>query len=804
MFKPLTPWGKAYFILVNLAGVAAFLFVAETVLLEHDQTLPLGYLAIFIATLAVGIISVKIPGINSLISLGDVFIFTTVLFFGAGPAALLAGVEGFLGARRHTGRFLSALSTLSVMTISVLAAGLVYENLVGYFWKPSEGLPFIGQLLVPLGAMALTHFLLNSTLVAGLTAVVRRLPFYKTWKDNYLWTSLTFFSGALAAGMIYLFLGRLGPGVFVVGGLILLVTYFTYKTYLGQVEEKNRRIARMNKVHLQTIEALAMAIDAKGQTTYGHLRRVQASSVALAEHLGVDEATLEGIRAAALLHDVGKLSVPDYILNKPGQIPEAEKKKLRTYPRIGAEILGNVDFPYPVVPMIRHHQERWDGSGYPDGVSNDNIPIGARIIALADCADAMRCPRSYRPVATREDVTDYMKQQAGAHFDPRLVEVFCENFDAIEARVQEVELPKMDGVEEIASIHREHAATLFEGETDQSVLSDISASRHEAQALYDLARDLGASLSLEESLSIIMKKIRSLISFDTGVIYLLEPKTGLIVPAHVEGENVGVIRRKSIRRGEGITGWVVDNMKNMLNARPELDFYGGDVSVGKQYESACVVPLKAAGQCIGTVTLYSREDKHFSSEDERILDLVVPQATSAIQNARSYAEKDKAAMTDTLTGLPNSRYLYRQLEKEMSQAKRKGRTLGIVVLDLDRFKPINDAFGHHVGDEGGRRVRRAPARSLAGAGRVRGPAGPEGCGRAEIPRGGGQGGQRRHQRRLGRLPQRRAGVRGADARGRQTNVPQQVRAPRARLALQDLNLPTFSRFQARFPTSALV
>jgi hypothetical protein len=258
--------------------------------------------------------------------------------------------------------------------------------------------------------MALVHFLLNSVLVAALTAFARRMSVFETWRDHYLWSSMTFFSGASAAGFAYLFIQSLGPLAIVVALPILGITYLTYRTYLGRVEDKNRHIAMMNRVHLQTIESLAMAIDAKGQTTYGHLRRVQAYAVGLAELVGTDDTTLEGIKAAALLHDVGKLAVPDYILNKPGPLTVAEQNKLRTYPRIGADILSNVDFPYPLLPLIRYHQEWWDGSGYPDGVSEERIPLGARIIAIADCADAMRCARPYRTTATREEMVKALRR----------------------------------------------------------------------------------------------------------------------------------------------------------------------------------------------------------------------------------------------------------------------------------------------------------------------------------------------------------------------------------------------------------
>ena len=481
--------------------------------------------------------------------------------------------------------------------------------------------------------------------------------------------------GALATALSYPLIQTLGVAAFLVAVAILGIAIVTFRPRMGRGE--------MSQVHLDTIGALAMAIDAKGQMASGHLCRVQAYAIGLGRLAGVDERTIEAVRAAALLHDVGKLAVPDYILNKPGPLTDVERGKLRTYPHIGAEILGHVDFPSPVIPVVRHHQERWDGSGYPDGLKGEQIPIGARILSIANAAAAMRSERTYRAALPREDMVARMRSEGGTHFDPALVESFCLNIEELDAAAAEVEMP---------------------------VLSAISAARKEASELSDFARDLGTprSLNLDKTLEMIMGRLRSLISFDTGSIYLVEEKTGLVIPAKTCGLNAEVIRRKSFRRGEGITGWVVDNGNTMVNVQPDLDFYGADIEIGRRYRSAIVVPLLVPEGCMGTITLYDRRVKHFGPEDERILERVVPQAAQSIQKARSHEETRDRAMTDMLTGLPNSRWLYMQLEQELSRARRTGKPLAVVVMDLDRFKPINDTYGHPVGDE----VLRQVAESL--------------------------------------------------------------------------------------------
>src|SRR4029079_7129247 len=179
---------------------------------------------------------------------------------------------------------------------------------------------------------------------------------------------------------------------------LLIVLYFTFSMSMGRIEHANRHLSQLNSLYMSTIETLAMAIDAKDQITHGHIRRVQAYAVSLAREVGVtDTSLIRAVEAAALLHDMGKLAVPEYILNKPGPLTSAEFDKMKLHASVGGDILAAIDFPYPVVPIVRHHHENWDGTGYPDGVAGAAIPIGARILSVVDCFDALTSDRPYRP-----------------------------------------------------------------------------------------------------------------------------------------------------------------------------------------------------------------------------------------------------------------------------------------------------------------------------------------------------------------------------------------------------------------------
>src|SRR5205823_10181601 len=153
----------------------------------------------------------------------------------------------------------------------------------------------------------------------------------------------------------------------------LYLMYHTYKVYMGRIEDEQRHVQQTSDLHLATIEALARAIDAKDQTTQMHIRRVQVYAARLARAAGLTESEIQGVKTAALLHDIGKLAVPEHILSKPGPLTPEEFQKIRIHPQVGAEIIAAVPFPYPVAPIILCHHERWDGRGYPQGLKGEDI-----------------------------------------------------------------------------------------------------------------------------------------------------------------------------------------------------------------------------------------------------------------------------------------------------------------------------------------------------------------------------------------------------------------------------------------------
>ena len=226
----------------------------------------------------------------------------------------------------------------------------------------------------------------------------RRANVAELWWQNFPWFSLNYFGGVSVAALIVPYSRSVDLSAIAIILPLLVISYLTYRTSLGRIEDATRHVDQVNAMYMSTIETLAMAVDAKDQITHGHIRRVQIYTIELAKRLGVtDQQQLQAIAAAALLHDMGKLAIPEHILNKPGKLTPAEFEKMKRHADIGADLLSSIKFPYPVVPIVRHHHEFWNGGGYPSGVAGTDIPLGARILSVVDCFDALTSDRPYRP-----------------------------------------------------------------------------------------------------------------------------------------------------------------------------------------------------------------------------------------------------------------------------------------------------------------------------------------------------------------------------------------------------------------------
>ncbi len=701
MDKTNRPVFFAYLLGVSALGCAV---VAYSLIDVVRHTLPMGWLILASLTILTALFTVKIPGVKARISFADTLIFANLMLFGVTAACLTAVLDGVMGsirARHGSRRWEYLLFNSGSTALSTFVAGLCFFALTGrgpYFGARP---PSPGEILLPLASTALFHYLLNSWSVATVVALDHQKNLYSVWRESFLWTSVSSFTGALIAGFIAVKADSITPPIIAAVVPIMVVLYFSHRTYLDKLEDNLRRMREQNTLYLRTLETLAMAIDAKDQLTHGHVRRVQIYARGLTQAMGVsDENELRGMEAAALLHDIGKLAIPEYILNKPGELTRTEFRKMMVHPVVGADILSSINFPYPVADYVRHHHEHWDGSGYPDGLRGAQIPLGARVLAVADCYEALTSDRPYRGAFNRERALQIIRAKAGKHYDPEVVARFEKILEKLDETVQasEVQELNLEGLKAISVTAHDSEHAVSRRSRDMLVFQDISSTHREVFALYELAQTLGSTLNLQETLLIIASKIEKIVPFMTCVIYLNDPANGCVRAEHVSGANLLAFKGYAMGLGENLSGWVAVNNQPAVNADPILDLIPISHRISEELRNALVYPLNYQNKCLGVISLYASQGVRFKDDHVRVMEIVSKQAATAIHNAMRFEETQEDAFTDRLTKLPNSRYLYLYFEQELQKAIRFQYPLTILCMDLDRFKEINDCYGHPVGD----------------------------------------------------------------------------------------------------------
>ena len=427
-----------------------------------------------------------------------------------------------------------------------------------------------------------------------------------------------------------------------------------------------------------------MAIDAKDQITHGHIRRVQAYAVGLARQVGVSNQTLiKAIEAAALLHDMGKLAVPEYILNKPGKLTGAEFEKMKLHASVGADILTAIDFPYPVVPIVRHHHENWDGSGYPDGLKGTDIPIGARILSVVDCFDALTSDRPYRPRLADEEAIRILNERRGTMYDPLIVDTFARVHSDISPEVATMTLPKHVLNEITGSAHNRDLIV------NNPRPDDIAASADEMSTLYELARALAGQASISDTGDVISKHLRRLVPFALSVLFIYEVSKDELEARHASGEGSSAVKGLRIPLGQRLSGWVAANRQTIINSDPVLDLGEIARALMPRLRSCLSAPLLQDDRLVGVLTLYSTTSDGFSEDHRRVLEIVGRQISWTFKSA---AESDFAARKDEITGLPSLRQLEQIIEVGHCEAS-------LLIVVVQTLNDIRSRFGRPAGDE---------------------------------------------------------------------------------------------------------
>ena len=705
-WRELSLSAKVFISLVVMAGTCVLLYSAIRPTSRN--------IAQFICYLLIAILAarlkVRLPGITGTMSVNFLFILLGILELGfaetmaLGTAAIL--VQCFYRDRP------SPVQVTFNLSASAFAAAIAYQ----VYHLAIHGSEMKSHPLL-LGMAAITYFAANTGSIAAVIALTEHKPINKIWVECYFWSFPYYLVGAAFAGMIGWFNRQFGWETSLLIVPIIYLIYRSYRLYLGKLEDEKRHVEEMATLHLRTIEALALAIEAKDHTTHDHLQRVRVYAIEVAKELGVSPPEMEALHAAALLHDIGKLAVPEHIISKPGRLTPEEFEKMKIHPVVGAEILERVRFPYPVVPIVRAHHEKWDGSGYPFGLKAEEIPIGARILSSVDFLDAMASDRQYRRALPLEEVMKRLSAESGKSFDPKVVSVLERRYRQLEKLVESHSRKNEAGAPLSTELKVEAGAAPAAGFEDITVkdapgqeatfLSSIAAARQEAQTLFELSQDLGASLSLGETLSVFSVKLRRLVPYDAIAIYV---KRGTeLVPELVSGDNHRLFSSLRIPLGSGLSGWVAQNRKPIINGNPSVEpGYLNDPTKFSTLRSALAIPLEGLAGVVGVLALYHAETDAFTSDHLRILLAISSKMALAIENALKFEQAESSAVTDYLTGLPNARSLFLQLDREMARCKRDSTSLVVMVSDMDGFKQINDRFGHLEGN----RVLRLFAQAL--------------------------------------------------------------------------------------------
>ena len=656
-------------------------------------------------------------------SVADALVFLAIILYAvqpaatAGPATLLAAIVGFVSTYGLSSKRESLFTTATAI-ISTFISASCYSYLVTMLAQDSslgggQMLP-VNALLVPLCVLAVLQYSLSTLATIYLLNIVEGKPRVLPSQESIVWTLTTQVAGAASAVLFYSSLHGAGLPFIYLGLLITGLVHLLYRFNEKRLNEVRRaeagqrkHIEEMATIHMNTIESLAIAIDAKDQTTHGHVRRTQIYASEMGKLFKVGGKELQALFAGALLHDIGKLAVPEYILNKPGKLTEAEFAKMKIHPTVGGDILRRVNFPYPVEDIVRYHHEKWDGSGYPKGLRGEAIPLVTRIISVVDFYDATRCDRPYRKGMTREESLALLRSMSTTAFDPHVVDIFIEHVEEFDQLIAAEDIQEQ--VESETAVHDYLTKTKPDAGLASNVLGtqatndagfrSITEAQREVFALHEIAQTIGSSLNLNDTVSLVSNKLRAIVPFDTCIIFVVDEKSGKAMAVHVAGEDADVFRFRRMTVGEGITGWVIANNRSMCNASPELDLVGVPEDIARNYRGVLVSPLLREDGAFGAITLYSKSRTSYTTEHVRLLESVCQHASSALNNALTFEKTKESALTDPLTELPNARGFYMMLEQRIAECQRMtNESLAVVSMDIDDFKGINDQYGHAIGD----------------------------------------------------------------------------------------------------------
>jgi putative nucleotidyltransferase with HDIG domain len=589
------------------------------------------YLAL---TLGAANLKVRLPGVTGAISMTFVFILISLPDLSL-PQVLLVGLAGTGGTLLFRAKSRQMVKLVFNLAASVVTTFACFGTFHWEWLRRQDG--SLPMLLLFASAV---HFVVNTGTISIVIALTERKSAWRVWRESFLWTASHNLVGAGIAAVFHVEEKYLGWQATLLTLPVVYLVYRSYSLHLERLEGARKHAQEMGDLHWRTIEALALAIDAKDETTHNHLLRVKVYATEIAKELGLEDLQIQAVQAAALLHDIGKLAVPEHIISKPGKLTREEFGKMKIHPVVGAEILERVRFPYPVAPIVHSHHEKWNGKGYPDGLKGTEIPIGARILSAVDCLDALASDRQYRKALPLDEAMAIVEKESGLSYDPAIVAVLKRRY--VELEHMATSLPAVEEPKLSRNIQVDAGDGPACGYADMCVVSpnpvqidfleSVAVVRREFQSLIRIVEELGPSLTLEETLFLVGKRLKKMIPHNSSAIFVRKGEQ--LIPVFTEADSECWRPQFTMEVGEGLSGWVAETHQPIVNGNPtvETSYY----CPGRALLSAISVPLESSGDVTGLITLYSVTANAFTQDHLRILQQIGPKAGLSILNAMAH------------------------------------------------------------------------------------------------------------------------------------------------------------------------
>jgi putative nucleotidyltransferase with HDIG domain len=641
--KPLSPAAQRYLAAVITAGALVLCWSAWDLMAYPPPNRM--WLVLLALTCLSSTFSIRIPKASVTISVSETFLFLCALLYGPSTAVVVVAADGLLISTWRGYRPAQLLFNMTMPALSLFAAARVFAALAGHEIGAMVERSVVDA-FVPFCAFTLAYFVMNSGMNAAIVSLQRREALWKVWRTHFGVVLLNYCGAASVAALLIYNSREFNLSTIAIVLPLLLISYFTFKTTLQRVEDANRHLEEVNRLYLSTIETLAMAVDATDQVTHGHIRRVQSWAVGLARALGVtDENQLKAIQAAALLHDVGKLAIPEHILNKPGRLSPAEIDMMKRHASIGADILSSIEFPYPVVPIVRHHHEQWNGCGYPAGLSGADIPIGARILSVVDCFDALTSDRPYRRALSDEQALSMLVDQRGQAYDPLVVDTFARVFREIApAEAEAVPGRRNETMREIAETSLGAAAA-----TESS--SAVPALSAEALPVAEVLMAGSPHVALGDTLHRLSDTLLRLTPATLCVIYAVDDQAVTLIPVQAAGELGGLAMGCRIGVGERLSGWVAANRQTVCNSDGALDF-PDHRKLASACRSCLSLALVSDTTVEGVVSLYAPTAAAFDDTHRQLMESAARPMALLLRSIRALADVERWTCPSALATVP--------------------------------------------------------------------------------------------------------------------------------------------------------